>query len=105
MVKNYLEFHLDENQSLFVEWKEEAGKADRVKEDAPGLYNRAREFGEAVAVIRPLVDKVLKPLTTLEQKPKRVELQFGFSIGSNNEVILKQDAKEAHIKVNLLFEP
>ena len=105
MDNNYLKIDLKEGQEIFVEVKPGQADSSRVKEESPGMYNRDREFGEAIAVIRPLIDKVLNPLATLENKPKEVEIQFGFSIGSKQEVILNQDPKEAHIQVKLLFEP
>ena len=104
MKSRLLEFNLDQGQRIWVEVKDQHIDGQAVAEGSGTSYNRSRQLGEAVEVIRPLIDKVMQPLKTLASKPQRVELQFGFSIGSNAEVVLDQNQQNSHIKVNLVFE-
>ena len=97
-------FEIGEGLSLQVEISENWKDQKSVKEEAPGFSNQSRDFGEAVQVIRPLVDKVLQPLKTLEQKPDSIELEFGFCFTKNSELLLKEGHKEAHIQVKLTFK-
>ena len=104
MQKRTVPFQLEEGLSLQVEVSENWHTEEEVREGKQGFYNQTRDFGEALQVIRPMVDKVIQPLKTLQTTPSRVEMQFGFSFGKDSEVVLNQDQRNSHIRVNLVFD-
>ena len=104
MESRELTFEIEEGLNLQVEISETWKEQSSVKEESPGFSNHSRDFGEAVQVIRPLVDKVLQPLKTLSQTPDTIELDFGFCFTRNSELLLKEGNKEAHIHVKLTFK-
>ena len=104
MKKEKHQFQLDGNCQIWIEVNDNGSDKSRVAEENPQFFNKTRDLGEAVRAIRPLVDKVMEPLKSLEHRPSRTELQFGFSVGSKAELILNQDQRESHIRVNLVFE-
>ncbi|SRR3989339_1262127 len=104
MEKIIVPLPLEEGLTLLVEVTPQAGSSNKVGEENPQFFNKTRELGEALRVIRPLVEKVIEPLKALSPPPSRMEIQFGFSIGQKAEVILNQEPRESHIRVNLVFE-
>ncbi|MDX2471647.1 MAG: CU044_2847 family protein [SAR324 cluster bacterium] len=104
MEKAQISLEIEKGMDLKIEVSDSWDKKTKVKEDSPGFYNQTRDFSEAVQIIRPLVDKVLQPLKTLERRPDEISLNFGFSFTKNSELILKEGGKEAHIQVNLTFK-
>ncbi|MDT8447471.1 MAG: CU044_2847 family protein [bacterium] len=98
---------LGEGRRIWVELAEKplAETADLAANPAPEYYRRSRELGEAVEVIRPLVDKITEPLKTLASKPKEIQLEFGFRFSSDAEVVLTASKDEALVKVVLTFGP
>ncbi len=104
MEKSQIVLELEKGMDLKVEISDSWVNPAKVKEDSPSFSNQSRDFGEAVQIIRPLVEKVLQPLKTLERQPEKINLNFGFSFTKGSDLILKESGKEAHIQVSLTFK-
>jgi len=103
-MKQTIEIQVDENHKILAEVETHSPKADSVASSSPSYYSRTRELSESVEVIRPLVEKIISPLMTLEKKPSKVDLEFGFRFGGDAQVVLTQNQAESLVKVRLSFE-
>lgn len=102
-MRETIPLELGGNRRILVELPEAPGEENLAASSAPEYYRRTRELGEAVEVIRPLVDKITEPLKTLASRPKEVNLEFGFRFSSEAEVVLTSSLGEALVKVQLTF--
>ncbi len=103
-MKKRIPIPLGEGKEIWVEL-EESVDPNSVASNRPEYYSRSQQLGEAVEVIRPLVEKITSPLLGLSQKPTQIELEFAFRFGSEAEVILTPSPSEALVKVKLSFSP
>ena len=102
-MKRLVEFKMEEGGTIVVEVDEmESGRTTRASRHPGEIVEEAKEtFEQALSKIRPATEKVIHTLGKLSQKPREIEMEFGFNMNAEAGVIIASVGAAANFKVTL----
>ena len=105
--KNLAQFSLEDGSTVLVEVDEPDSLVERVGISGGQLVLRAsRSFDQALEMLMPLANSIVRKLQKLETPAEEIEVKFGLKLSAEAGVILTSvGGGEANYEITLKFKP
>jgi hypothetical protein len=102
-MKTYVDFPLEQNETIRVEVSDTDPRATRGGAQAV-VESATLAFEQALGKLKPMCAAILRQIRDAVEQPEEIAVEFGVTLSAEAGVILTSTAGEANLKINVKWK-